>query len=227
MTTKKTVLIVDDSRLICVILEQRLRENGFDVVICHDGECGVKTAQEKSPDIIILDLILPQLPGEEVCRLLKRNPKTENIPVIMLTAKNNEVDKVIGRVLGANAYISKPFNMEELLVKLKDLLLLGIFLFMLVIPGHPCLAQEESDQKVPPGMELLKVGKTEILIPQGTKVTDKGSQLVLEPPEQFWSRRVKDMEEEIARLKDEQEKIKRDIEEIRQYYNQSVNGPKN
>ena len=122
MTNKKKVLIVEDSNLICAILEAGLSEKGFEVVICHDGECGLRVAQEENPDIIILDLILPHLPGEEVCRHIKRDPKTENIPVIMLTAKSDEVDRVIGKVLGADAYIPKPFRMEELLAQLQLLL---------------------------------------------------------------------------------------------------------
>jgi CheY-like chemotaxis protein len=223
MTNKKKVLIIEDSKLVCIILEQGLREKGFDVVVCHDGHCGVKSAQEEDPDIIILDLILPELPGEEVCRQIKRDPKTENIPVVMLTAKDSEVDKVIGKVLGADAYIPKPFQMEDLLARIQSLVFLGVFLFASLFYIFPCPAQSENDQPIPPGMELLKVGMTEILIPQGTKVFDKGSQLVLEPPEQFWSRRIKDLEEEIARLQDDQEKIKKEMEELKQAFNLSAN----
>lgn len=223
MVNKKKVLIVEDSNLICAILEGGLREKGFEVVICHDGQCGLRVAQEENPDIIILDLILPQLPGEEVCRHIKRDPKTENIPVIMLTAKNAEADRVIGRVLGADAYIGKPFKIEDLLVQIQSLIFLGVFLFAGLFPVFICRAQSENKEKIPPGMELLKVGMTEILIPRGTKVIDKGSQIVLEPPEQFWSRRVKELEVEISRLQDDQEKIKKEIEELQQAFNLSVN----
>jgi DNA-binding response OmpR family regulator len=227
MTNRKKALIIDDSKFICSVISEGLSDNGFEVSICNDGNCGVKMAQEELPDIIILDLILPELPGEEVCRQLKRNPKTEMIPVIMLTAKNNEVDKVIGRVLGANAYIPKPFHMEELLGKIQSLVLMSVFFFLVLFSAFPAAAQQEDKKEIPPGMEVLKVGNTVILIPQGTKVTDKGSQLVLEPPEYFWSRRVKDMEEEISRIKDNQEELKKDIQELKQARNLTDNVQKN
>ncbi len=123
MTDKKKVLIIEDSKLVCAILERSLKEEGFEVIVCNEGYCGVKSAEKENPDVIILDLILPELPGEEVCRQIKRNPKTENTPVIMLTAKDSEVDKVIGKVLGADAYVSKPFRIEDLLVQIRFLVL--------------------------------------------------------------------------------------------------------
>ncbi|MCX5708851.1 MAG: response regulator [Candidatus Omnitrophica bacterium] len=124
MSDKKKVLIIDDSSTICAILEKALSEKGFEVMVCQDGKCGIKSAQELAPDIILLDLILPDLPGEEVCRNIKRNPKTENIPVVMLTAKSDEVDRVIGKVLGADAYIPKPFNMDDLFSRIQELVFL-------------------------------------------------------------------------------------------------------
>lgn len=81
--------------------------------------------------------------------------------------------------------------------------------------------QAEDEPEIPPGMEVLKVGETKILIPKGTKITKKAAQLVLEPPEQFWSRRVEEMEEEIARLKEETEKMKADIEKLKETVNQN------
>ncbi len=99
--------------------------------------------------------------------------------------------------------------------------------FVLVFPVKSGRAQPENDEQPPPaGMELIKVGNTEILIPQGTKVTRKGAQLILEPPEQFWSRRIKDMEEEISRLREDQQKMKEEIENLKQSVNQSASSQK-
>jgi len=83
--------------------------------------------------------------------------------------------------------------------------------------------QAEDKSEIPPGMEILKVGETKILIPKGTKITKKAAQLVLEPPEQFWSRRVEEMEEEIARLKEETERMKADIEKLKEAVSQKDN----
>jgi DNA-binding response OmpR family regulator len=124
MADKKKVLIIDDSSTIRAVLEAALSEKGFEVMVCQDGKCGIKSAEEVIPDIILLDLILPDLPGEEVCRQIKRNPKTENIPVVMLTAKSDEVDRVIGKVLGADAYIPKPFKMDDLFSRIQELIFL-------------------------------------------------------------------------------------------------------
>jgi DNA-binding response OmpR family regulator len=227
MADKKKVLIIDDSSTICAILETALSEKGFEVMVCRDAKCGIKSAEEVPPDIILLDLILPDLPGEEVCRQIKRNPQTENIPVVMLTAKSDEVDRVIGKVLGADAYIPKPFQMEELFERIQSLLLIAVFFFITLFSTFPLSAQQEDQGEVPPGMQVLKVGNTVILIPEGTKITDKGSQIVLEPPEQFWSRRVKDMEEEISRIREDQQKLKKDVQELKQIFNLTYNGPKN
>jgi hypothetical protein len=102
------------------------------------------------------------------------------------------------------------------------LLLSGVILFTAGLAGLPVQAKAEDNQGIPPGMELIKVGSTDVLIPRGTRVTQRGSQLILESPERYLARKIQDLEKEIARLKDEQERIKEDLEELKQSVNQNA-----
>ena len=110
------ILAVDDDDSIRDLLTLQLRRHGYDVVTAADGE----EALEKAPDadFIVLDLMLPKLDGYEVCRRLKSAEKTKNIPIIMLTAKTEEIDTVLGLELGADDYMAKPFSMRELLARI-------------------------------------------------------------------------------------------------------------
>ena len=111
----RKILIIEDSHFVCTVLEDGLTKAGFTVAIVRDGKEGLTRARKESPALIILDLILPGIPGEEICRQLKKNERTEKIPLIMLTGKTGDADRVLGRVLGADAYIPKPFDLEHLL----------------------------------------------------------------------------------------------------------------
>ncbi len=114
---KKRILLIEDELDVCKSLAYRLKKVGFDVFISNDGEDGLKQAQEKIPDLIILDLMLPSMPGEEICKALRENDREEfqTIPIIMLTARTAESDRIIGKVIGANSYIMKPFDIDHLL----------------------------------------------------------------------------------------------------------------
>ena len=111
------ILAVDDDDSIRDLLTIQLRRHGYDVLTAADGE----EALEKAPaaDFVVLDLMLPKLDGYEVCRRLKSAEKTKNIPIIMLTAKTEEIDTVLGLELGADDYMAKPFSMRELLARIK------------------------------------------------------------------------------------------------------------
>jgi DNA-binding response OmpR family regulator len=115
MPGKKKILIIEDSNLVSSILKSQLREKGFEVSIAFDGKTGLQKTREEKPDIIILDLILPGLPGEEVCKEIKKDEQTKTIPIIMLTAKDSDADKVVGRVIGADLYMPKPFDINQLI----------------------------------------------------------------------------------------------------------------
>ena len=110
------ILAVDDDDSIRDLLTLQLRRHGYDVVTAADGEEALELAP--SADFIVLDLMLPKLDGYEVCRRLKSAEKTKNIPIIMLTAKTEEIDTVLGLELGADDYMAKPFSMRELLARI-------------------------------------------------------------------------------------------------------------
>jgi len=116
------ILIIEDEKDIVEALEYNLKKEGFKVSKAYDGKSGLKLAREKLPALIILDLMLPVIDGLEVCKILKKETKTSNIPVIMLTAKGSEVDKVLGLELGADDYVTKPFSMRELMARIKAIL---------------------------------------------------------------------------------------------------------
>ena len=120
MTTH--VLIVEDERDLQHVLAYNFRQAGFDVVSAMNGETALRAVKEERFDLVILDLMLPDLAGTEVCRRLKQNPQTAAIPVLMVTAKGEEVDRVVGFELGADDYVVKPFSVRELILRARAIL---------------------------------------------------------------------------------------------------------
>jgi two-component system phosphate regulon response regulator PhoB len=116
------ILVIEDERDLQKVLEFNLRQAGHEVLSAMSGRDGLKLAREHTPELVMLDLMLPDMPGAEVCRSLKRDPKTHNIPVLMLTAKGEEVDRVVGFELGAEDYVVKPFSVRELLLRIDVIL---------------------------------------------------------------------------------------------------------
>ncbi|MCP2240113.1 DNA-binding response regulator [Thermoanaerobacterium thermosaccharolyticum] len=110
------ILIIDDEKPIVEILKYNLEKNGYSTIEAYDGEEGLKLAQEKNPDLILLDVMLPKMDGFTVLRILRQTMTT---PILMLTAKEEEVDKVLGLELGADDYVTKPFSMRELIARVK------------------------------------------------------------------------------------------------------------
>ena len=115
----KKILIVDDDPIILRLLASRLKNSGYDVVSAIDGESGLKKAIAKKPDLVLLDIIMPGLNGFEVCKRLKENDKTKDIPVIMLTALAGEKDLSKSLEEGADCFITKPFSAVDLLHEIK------------------------------------------------------------------------------------------------------------
>ena len=116
------ILIVEDEMNIRQLVRYNLEKEGFQVLEATDGLQGLKMAKLEKPDLVLLDLMLPDMDGLEVCRSLKGNPGTAALPVIMVTAKSEEIDKVIGLELGADDYLTKPFSMEELIYRMEAIL---------------------------------------------------------------------------------------------------------
>lgn len=119
---KQVILVVDDEADIRELVEFNLNRDGYDVINASSGEHAVEKAIQKLPNLILLDLMLPGIDGLEVCKRLKKNPKTEKIPVIMLTAKGGEADIVTGLELGADDYVTKPFSPRVLMARIKRVL---------------------------------------------------------------------------------------------------------
>ncbi len=116
------VLIIEDDSDIAELIQYNLREEKLSSEICANGADGLAKARRSSPDLIILDLMLPDLGGLEICRTLKSDPKTKLIPVLMLTAKGEEIDRIVGFEVGADDYLTKPFSPRELLLRIKAIL---------------------------------------------------------------------------------------------------------
>lgn len=115
--TRKKVLVVDDERDLVDIVAFNLRREQYDVLTAYDGESAIEIARRDPPDLVILDLMLPGMNGLEVCRRLRQEPRTAQTPIVMLTAKGEETDAVIGLSQGADDYIRKPFGVKELMAR--------------------------------------------------------------------------------------------------------------
>lgn len=155
---KPKILVVDDEPDVVELIEFNLRAAGYDVVSAEDGTSALKKAKEAAPDLIVLDVMLPELDGTEVCKQLRRDPATARTPIIMLTAKAGEIDRVLGLELGADDYVTKPFSPRELVLRVRGLLRRG---------------QPAEEPK-----ELIQVGDLVVDIPRH-QVTVKGKRVDL------------------------------------------------
>jgi DNA-binding response OmpR family regulator len=153
------ILIIEDEATLAETLAYNIREEGHEVVVASDGLQGLDRARAQHPDLVILDLMLPKMDGLEVCRLIRRD---SDVPIIMLTAKSREVDKVVGLEVGADDYVTKPFSMIEMLARVKAAL----------------RRAKTADREEP----LLKAGGLEMDIPKHTVRID-GREIVLRPRE--------------------------------------------
>jgi len=119
---KPRILLVDDEADTFEVVAFKLREAGFDPVHAADGKAALVKVRAERPALIVLDLMLPELDGLDVCRLLRRDPATASIPIIMLTARAAETDRIVGLEIGADDYVTKPFSPRELVLRVKKLL---------------------------------------------------------------------------------------------------------
>lgn len=129
------VLIIEDEETLVNNLADKLRAEGFTVVTAMDGETGLDKVRIEIPDLIVLDIMLPGLDGLSICRMVRHDPSTSHIPIIMLTARGTEVDKIVGLESGADDYVVKPFALGEFLARVRAVLRRA--------PGRPILQQDE------------------------------------------------------------------------------------
>ena len=119
---KGTVLIIDDEKDLIELVRYNLEKEGFDVIAATDGQSGLEVVKKHRPDLVMLDLMMPGLDGLQVCQRLRADPRMGRVPVIMLTAKATEADRVVGLELGADDYITKPFSPREVVARVKAVL---------------------------------------------------------------------------------------------------------
>ena len=115
----KTILVVEDDANLLDVVRHNLSKEGYDVLVARDGQEALAVAREQKPDMMVLDIMLPYLDGLEVCRILR---KETSVPILMLTAKADEIDRVVGLEMGADDYVTKPFSLRELLARVKAML---------------------------------------------------------------------------------------------------------
>lgn len=156
----KKILVVDDEQPIADILEFNLKKEGYEVVCAYDGEEALKKVEEEKPDMVLLDVMLPLRDGMEVCREIR---KKYDMPIIMLTAKDTEIDKVLGLEMGADDYVTKPFSNRELIARVKANL-----------RRHSQEATKEEDQT----SNDLVIGSL-VIHPEAYKVTRRGEEIEL------------------------------------------------
>src|SRR5579885_3586862 len=118
-TPRMRILIIEDERGLTEVLEYNLKREGYETMIAHDGQEGLRKAQTLLPDLILLDIMLPRLSGFDVCRELRSGERTRDIPIIIISAKSEETDQIVGFSLGADDYVTKPFHVKVLLQRIK------------------------------------------------------------------------------------------------------------
>jgi len=122
MATRKSILVVDDEKDIVDLVAYNLEKEGYKVLTASDGEKALAVIKSGKLDLVVLDLMLPGIKGLDICRIIRRHPETEWLPVIMLTAKGEDLDKVIGLEMGADDYITKPFSVREFVARVRAIL---------------------------------------------------------------------------------------------------------
>lgn len=118
----KRILVVDDEEHILELINFNLEREGYEVILCDNGEDSITIIQENDIDLVVLDLMLPGIDGSEVCKRVRKMERTKNLPIIMLTAKGKEDDRILGLELGADDYITKPFSVRELIARIRAVL---------------------------------------------------------------------------------------------------------
>jgi two-component system, OmpR family, phosphate regulon response regulator PhoB len=160
--SKQKILIIEDERDLVEILTYNLTNEGFEVLSATDGQDGLRRAQRELPDLILLDLMLPVVDGLQVCRQLRSDPRTQDLRILMLTARSEEIDEIVGFNMGADDYVTKPFQIKPLIHRIKALLRRSV-------PD-----QAHADRVAVQGLEIDRLNH---------QVTVNGDELLLTPTE--------------------------------------------
>lgn len=171
----RKILLVDDENTLLETIAYNLEQSGYQVITAADGYSALEAASKEDLDLVILDIMLPGMDGLEVCRLLRREHNTSTIPILMLTAKGDEIDKVVGLEVGADDYVTKPFGRRELLARVRALLRRAEY-----PSAHGSeYAQDNVSENRAPGRELV-AGPLRIDL-AGRRVNCRGRELELQP----------------------------------------------
>jgi DNA-binding response OmpR family regulator len=174
-TVARKILVVDDEEVLLETMAYNLEQAGYQVITVSDGASALEAARREKPDLIILDIMLPEMDGLEVCRQLRRENSTATTPIMMLTAKSDEIDKVVGLEVGADDYVTKPFGRRELLARVRALLRRAEYL-----PASKEGTEAESEQEVVRAKRELVAGPLRIDL-AGRLVVCRGRELELQP----------------------------------------------
>ncbi len=158
---KPNVLLIEDDLSLVELVKYNLDKEGFDVIHALDGEEGLVMAKEHAPDLILLDWMLPFVPGIEVCRRLRKSPDTAGIPIIMLTARTEEGDRIRGLDTGADDYITKPYSPRELLARINAVLRRVRPAYSGQVLTYADIALDATAHKVTRGGKPVRLGPTE------------------------------------------------------------------
>jgi DNA-binding response OmpR family regulator len=171
----RKILVVDDEAVLVETIAYNLEQAGYQVTTAADGASALEAAHRETPDLIILDIMLPEMDGLEVCRQLRRESNTATTPIMMLTAKGDEIDKVVGLEVGADDYVTKPFGRRELLARVRAMLRRADY-----VPSTEERAEKETSREVPRPSRELVAGPLRIDL-AGRRVNCRGQELELQP----------------------------------------------
>lgn len=172
----RKILVVDDEAVLVETIAYNLEQAGYRVITASDGRSALEAARSEGPDLILLDIMLPGIDGLEVCRQLRRESRTATTPIVMLTAKSDEIDKVVGLEVGADDYVTKPFGRRELLARIRALLRRVDY----PPANEDPQANQEASQEVRPTTRELLAGPLRIDL-AGRRVNCRGQDLELQP----------------------------------------------
>jgi two-component system alkaline phosphatase synthesis response regulator PhoP len=174
----RKILVVDDETILAETIAYNLEQEGYQVITVADGTSALNAAHKEHPDLIVLDIMLPGVDGLEVCRQLRREDDTATVPIIMLTAKSDEIDKVVGLEVGADDYVTKPFGRRELLARVRALLRRADYPGN--IEGHPSSPESSVEAQPVSHNKELVAGPLRIDL-ASRQVNCRGQDLELQP----------------------------------------------